>query len=314
MSPNPVVADQQSPVQGSPEISSPEANDQVGARTRLSRFIVRGWSTIRPYLSPIGVGVGLAVAALVAARWQSPQPNTEFRLTGELGRDVLADIWVPAIRKACSQPVSGPILIRIRSGGGDPAEGARIAAALEDCGRPVITLIEGIGASAAMLTATAGSEVVADPYALVGGLGVVQPMTSWALAANRLGIVDQSIASGTLKRVGSPLIALTPEARAAVQATVDQAADTFFADIQARRPAFQPDQAVLNGALVTAARAQGLGLIDTLRTVDALKQAHPGEWFDATPRRPGSTKDALADVSQAVVRGIRAELSESALR
>lgn len=314
MSPKPVAPQPQICVPGSPETPPPDSNVSGGARIGLPRFRMFGWSVIRPYLSPIGIGVALAVVAVGTARWPSPPPNTEFRLMGELGREVLADIWVPAIRQACTQPVSGPILVRIRSGGGDPGEGARIAAALEECRRPVLTLIEGIGASAAMLPATAGAEVAADPYALAGGLGIVQPMTSWAVAADRFGIADQSIASGPLKLAGSPLTILTSEARASRQATVDQAADTFFADIHARRPTFHPDEAVRNGALVTAARAKDLGLIDTLRTVDAIKQAHPGDWFDATPRRPRNPKDTLADVSQAVVRGIRAELSESTIR
>lgn len=263
---------------------------------------------IRPYLKPIAVGIGLALIAVPLYRWYPPHPNTEFRLSGELGRDVRADTWVPAIEQACRQAVTGPILVRIKSPGGDPGEGARIAAALADCARPVHTIIEQIGASAAMLPATAGGTVSADPYALVGGLGIVQPMTSFAPAAERLGIVDQTVASGSLKLLGSPLQTLAPEDRAVVQAVVDEAALTFLADVQKRRPGFRPDEDIRNGALLTPQRAAAVGLIDTVQSVDALKHRYPGPWQDATPARRTAPPSPWAAVAHALVQGIRAEL------
>lgn len=265
---------------------------------------------IRSYLKPIAVGLGLASVLVGVRTGRTEAPNTEFRLVGEFGRDIRADVWVPAIEVACAESRPGPIIVRIRSGGGDPGEGARIAAAFSKCQRPVHTLIERIGASAAILPATAGRTVSADPYALVGGIGIVQPMTSWALAAERVGIVDQSVASGRLKLAFNPLQAMAPDDRATIQAVVDEAAETFLAEVQRRRPGFQPDAAIRDGALVTSDQAVALGLIDTVQSIDALRRLHPGAWQDATPVRRATPKDALATAASAVVQGIRAEMSD----
>lgn len=205
------------------------------------------------------------------------------------------------------------MVVRITSPGGSPGEGSRIASALQNCHRTVYTIAEGVAASAALLPLTAGDVVILDPYALVGGIGIVKPMTSWATLAHTVGIADESIASGPLKLAGSPLRPLTEQQRASIAHLVSAAASEFRAEIARNRPELNLSPETEQGALVTSASAIEQGIGDRLATIDALQVELPESWQNVTPTRPQGPQHLLTLAAGAITRGIAAEISTSSI-
>ncbi|AVQ00290.1 hypothetical protein C7S18_23625 (plasmid) [Ahniella affigens] len=255
-----------------------------------------------------------ALAAVIAwGFWRNlgdTQPEVvEMDLDGAIGTDVLADQWVPVIRDHCMH--EGAMVVRITSPGGSPGEAARIASALRACHRTVYTVAEGVAASAALLPLTAGNEVILDPYALVGGMGIVKPMTSWASFAQTVGVADQSIASGPLKLAGSPLRTLSEAERASIERLVSAASAQFRSDIAGQRPKLNLAPETEQGALITAGAAREQGIGDRVGTIDALQRELPGTWQNVTPTRPQGPQQILTLAAGAITRGIAAEISTS---
>ena len=101
-------------------------------------------------------------------------------IAGEIGGrgGVSADLLVPQIQAACRSARMEAVILRISSPVGSPSEAERIGQALDACrsqdtSKPVIAVIEGMGASAAYMVAMQADEVVANRYALVGSIGAV---------------------------------------------------------------------------------------------------------------------------------------------
>ncbi|OGU21744.1 MAG: hypothetical protein A2580_18010 [Hydrogenophilales bacterium RIFOXYD1_FULL_62_11] len=192
-----------------------------------------------------------------------------------------AEQVVPAIERACKSRATQAVVLRISSPGGSPTDAERIVGALEACrpsgpdakAKPVIAVIEGVGASAGYLIAVHADETIASPFALVGSIGAVMRSVDAEEAAEKFGVRERVFASGPLKAGNSPLSSNTPAQDAMAQSLVDRMAELFIAQVKERRgDKLKPDPEMFTGRVWLGQDALGLGLIDGLSTFEALKQ------------------------------------------
>lgn len=202
-------------------------------------------------------------------------------ITGEIGSGMSgsADTLVPAIEAACKSPHVEAVVLRVSSPGGSPAEAERIAGSLETCRsrkdgkrKPVIAVIETVGASAAYMISMKADEVIASRYALVGSIGAVMRSFDASAALADHGVRERVYASGSLKGSNSPWSKNTPEQDAANQELVEQVGDVFKAEVmKARGKKLHPTADMFSGRAWLAGTALQMGLIDSVGTFEELK-------------------------------------------
>jgi len=190
---------------------------------------------------------------------------------------------VPVIERACEARTTKAIILRINSPGGSPTEAERIMAAIERCKTehpdlPVDAVVEGTGASAGYMIATAADKIIANRYAIVVSIGAVLSGLDASGAAERLGVSERVIASGPLKATNYLFTENTPAQNRALQEVVDGMAGEFRRQVEKARgdrlDANFPD--LWSGRIWTAEIAQQAGLIDQVAVMeDYLKASYP---------------------------------------
>jgi signal peptide peptidase SppA len=142
--------------------------------------------------------------------------------------------------------------------------------------KPVVAFIRNRGASAGYWIASQATEIVAEPSAFVGSLGVAAAMVDTSAAAEQAGIKVTLVTSGGVKGAGTPGTPITAEHIAAEQKVVDAMADMFKTDVQTGRELSKEATAKLfDGQMHVASAALALGLIDRIGTLESVLRVEP---------------------------------------
>jgi protease-4 len=130
---------------------------------------------------------------------------------------------------------------------------------------PVIALIEDVGASGGYYLASGADEIMADPTALVGSIGVIVQTLSFAGTMQKLGIDAHAIVSGPYKDMGSPLKPLEEKDRVLLQEIVNDYYGRFLTVVHEGRPKLDRDKVkeLADGRIYTSDQALANGLIDS---------------------------------------------------
>jgi signal peptide peptidase SppA len=183
--------------------------------------------------------------------------------TGVIARDFQAAVENPYVRG---------IVLEINSPGGEATGINELAEAIYQARdtKPIVAYVEGAGASAAYWIASAAGEIVMDPTAIVGSIGVVMSYTDTRERDERSGARRLEIVSSQSpnKRTDPA----TEAGRAQVQAIVDAMADVFVGAVARNRGVTAEtviadfgSGGVLVGASAVAARmADRLGSLETV--------------------------------------------------
>ncbi len=156
-------------------------------------------------------------------------------------------------------------IVDINSPGGAIVASREIARAIDAFPKPAVAWIRDVGASGAYEVAAACRRVIADPFSLVGSIGVLMPrLEVWELLG-KVGVRVEMLKSGRLKDIGQPFRPLTDEERAILDGQLAQAHEGFLADVRRRR-GLRPDavEEVKTGVPLFGQRALELGLVDRL--------------------------------------------------
>ncbi|MGB6746731.1 MAG: S49 family peptidase, partial [Xanthobacteraceae bacterium] len=125
-----------------------------------------------------------ALSPLIPQRFRRDRPIVPVvRLTGVIGFSTplrpglsLAGI-ARTLDRAFAIRRAAAVALSINSPGGSPVQSHLIFRRIRELAgehkRPVIAFIEDAGASGGYMIACAGDEVIADPYSIVGSIGVV---------------------------------------------------------------------------------------------------------------------------------------------
>lgn len=224
---------------------------------------------------------------------------------------------VPAIEKAFTYPNVKAVVLSIDSPGGAAVEAERIYRAIESLkkkhDKPVIAIINNVGASAAYMVAMHTDKVYAAKYSLVGSIGTM--IDGWDIhkAMQRLDVAQRVYASGPLKTMLSPFLPMSKEAEEKARQLVNQGGAIFVADLKATRGTLlKPGIDYGSGEIWAGDEAKAIGLVDeiaTLHEVIATTWGIKSYDFGPNPESFGPWSSTFQGFAQSLVDTLIARLS-----
>lgn len=181
------------------------------------------------------------------------------------------------------------IILRINSPGGGVAASQEIYEEVKrtrDSGKIIVVSMGSIAASGGYYIAVGSSLIVANPGTLTGSIGVIAQFISIKDLAEKLGITQTTIKSGSLKDSGNPFRTMNDSDKAYFQEVVDNSFSQFV-DVVARERKMSMDKLMLyaNGRVFTGLQAKEYGLIDSLGTFeDAIRITGKMAGIEGEPR------------------------------
>ena len=191
----------------------------------------------------------------------SPPESTVPRLREQLDRAQQDD----AIRG---------ILLRVDSPGGSATASdivyQELARFTESRGLPLVAHFYGTAASGGYYVAMAADEIVAEPTAVTGSIGVIFASVNFSGLMERWGIEDQTVTSGPRKDTGSMIRPQTDEDRAILQGVIDDLHARFREVVEAGRPALGAERVaeLADGRIYSAPQALENGLVDRIGGIE----------------------------------------------
>ncbi len=201
-----------------------------------------------------------------------------------------AERVIRGLNRAWEAESAAAVVLHINSPGGSPVQSQRIYAEImrlrEQGDKPIIAVIEDIGASGAYYIAAAADEIVASPVSLVGSIGVIYAGFGFEEAIGRIGVERRVVTAGENKAFLDPFQPLDEEAEAFWQGVLNQTHRQFIDDVRAgrgERLSDSPD--VFSGLVWSGEQSMELGLIDQLGSLEQLSRERVGntDWVDYTP-------------------------------
>jgi serine protease SohB len=231
-----------------------------------------------------------ALGPLMPARWRSDIPVVPVvRFSGVIGAAVplrpglgLATT-AKMLERAFGTRNARAVAMVINSPGGSPAQShlilQRIRQLAAEKNLPVFAFIEDIGASGGYMLACAADEIIADPYSMVGSIGVVGGSFGFDKLIEKLGVERRLYTSGDRKAMLDPFLPEKPEDVKRLKAIQKEIHELFIALVRERRGAKLKgtDKNLFSGEFWTAQNALDLGLIDNIGDVRSFLRARFGD-------------------------------------
>lgn len=171
------------------------------------------------------------------------------------------------IRKASESASVEAIIVRINSPGGAASGGEALYRTMVDAAaeKPVVAVIDGLGTSAAYMTALGANHIIARESAITGSIGVIFQYGHFEDLLAKIGAEFEEIKSAPLKGQPSPFAEPTQEARNMLQGVVDDTYDWFVGLVVEQREISRPKALQLSdGSVYTGRQALAENLIDEL--------------------------------------------------
>lgn len=190
-----------------------------------------------------------------------------------------AAIALRSIRRATQDKAIDAILLEVDSGGGGMTASDILYHELlrfkkARSGRTIVVLMGDIAASGAYYASLAADTIIAHPTSITGSIGVILPSYNIQQLTDKLGVIDNSIASGPNKSILNPLRELTPEQHDLLQDTVDELYTRFASLVSLHRNIpLDTVKSIADGRLYTASQAQNLNLIDSIGYLEDAQEA-----------------------------------------
>lgn len=226
---------------------------------------------------------GMFLRSLAGAPATDPDPTTNavavIPIEGEIsaGARASADKIVGMLERACANSKVKIVLLDINSPGGSPTEAERMVAAMNQCrGRshkPIYSLINQMGASAAYMVAMHSDRVYAGKYSVVGSIGAIMRYLDASDAAAKFGLTEHVFRSGALKGGVSTWSKTSPEDAALNAEMVKVMGNAFVEDLIATRGErlHASREEIASGRVWTSDQALAMGLIDKQAVLEELK-------------------------------------------
>src|ERR1700690_3702134 len=239
--------------------------------------------------------VGSALRSLVPQRFRRDRPVVPVvRLTGVIGFSTtlrpgmsLAGL-ARTLDRAFATRNAKAVALSINSPGGSPVQShlifRRIRELADEHKRPVIAFIEDAGASGGYMIACAGDEVIADPYSIVGSIGVVGGSFGFDKLIAKIGVERRLYTSGEHKAMLDPFLPENPGDVERLKKLQNEIHEGFIALVKAQRgnKLKGSEDQLFSGEYWTGNRALELGLIDAIGDLRSTLRERFGEKV-ATP-------------------------------
>jgi protease IV len=164
------------------------------------------------------------------------------------------------------------VILRIDSGGGTTSGSEALYNGIRrlSAKKPVVAVIDGVGASGAYMAALGSERIFASGSAMVGSIGVIAQYPNFSKLLETLGVKVEAVRSSPLKAMPSGIEPTPPEARAALEETIAESYRWFRGLVGERRQLSGEALAkVSDGRVFTGRQAIELKLIDALGGEDA---------------------------------------------
>ncbi|WAM47211.1 signal peptide peptidase SppA [Vreelandella venusta] len=201
-----------------------------------------------------------------------------------------AERIIKGLNRAWSSQSAAAVVLHIDSPGGSPVQSQRVydeIMRLRDQGdKPIIAVIEDIGASGAYYVASAADSIVASRASLVGSIGVIYAGFGFQEAINQIGVERRVMTAGENKAFLDPFQPLGEEAADFWQGVLTQTHEQFIGDVKAGRgDRLSNSPEIFSGLIWSGEQALELGLIDELASLEqvAREQVGEAEWENYTP-------------------------------
>lgn len=201
-----------------------------------------------------------------------------------------AERVIKGLERAWKADQVAAVVLHLNSPGGSPVQSQRIYDAVmrlrEQGDKPIIAVVEDIGASGAYYVAAAADEIVAAPASLVGSIGVIHAGFGFEEAIERLGVERRVFTAGENKAFLDPFSDISRSQRQFWQEVLATTHQQFIDDVRAGRgERLADDERLFSGLIWTGEQARDLGLVDELGSLDTLARRFDGARLqDYTPR------------------------------
>lgn len=228
--------------------------------------------------------LGLAMISTGLSQWRQSKLSKvhSVSISGTIGQGgASADAIIPALKKAFQSKDSKAVILNIDSPGGSPSDADRISQSIEafkaETHKPVVAIIDGVGASASYMIAVHADRIVAGKYSLVGSIGVIIQSWDYHQIMDKVGVKQRVFASGKLKTMLNPYAEMTPAAEAKAQEIVDRMAKTFVTEVKTARGTRLKEGNWFTGEVWPGEEAQQIGLIDEVGTIEDYVRKNYGD-------------------------------------
>jgi len=142
-----------------------------------------------------------------------------------------------------------------------------------DSGKPVVVSVESINASGGYYISCGANLIVANPGSLVGSIGVIIQYYTFKELADKIGMQENTIASGENKDTGNPFRDANSKDKEYLQEIVMDSYDQFLDVVSKERKIDKEElKKIATGRVFTGRQAKENGLIDSLGTFsDAIR-------------------------------------------
>jgi serine protease SohB len=160
------------------------------------------------------------------------------------------------------------VALAINSPGGSPVQShlifRRIRELAQEKNRKVIAFVEDAAASGGYMIACAADEIVADPYSIVGSIGVVGGSFGFDKLIEKIGVQRRLYTSGDHKAMLDPFLPEDPADVERLKKLQREIHDGFIALVKSRRGGKLngPENDLFSGEYWTGTRGLELGLVD----------------------------------------------------
>ncbi|MRJ02827.1 MAG: signal peptide peptidase SppA [Epsilonproteobacteria bacterium] len=167
------------------------------------------------------------------------------------------------------------VLFVIDSPGGAVAPSIEISRAIKRLRRkkPVVVYAAGTLASGSYYSAIWSNEIVANPGAIVGSIGVIFESPIIEDLLKKIGVEPQVVKAGKYKEVGTPFRRWKPYEVAEIKKVIEDTYEMFVREVcQARKLDCRDRERFAEAHIFTARQAKEVGLIDRVGTIDLAKK------------------------------------------
>jgi protease-4 len=212
----------------------------------------------------------------------------------------------PVLDQLAGNPSVGAIVIRVDSGGGSAMAGELMWRAVARAARrkPVIISMARVAASAAYYISAPAAEIVADPSAITGSIGIFYGKADIAPLLGRIDVGTELLRRGARADMDSMYRGWTADERAVISRLIGEFYNQFLGRVATgRHMTTDAVNAIGEGRVFSASRARGLGLVDRMGGLaTALERARHAAGLDDNvdvwelPAEPGGLLSTLASL------------------
>lgn len=228
-----------------------------------------------------------------------PKANLMTEISGATAIGVLA----LDLRRALDNPSIHSILLDIDSPGGNVVGINEFAGMVRDAEKPITAYVGGMAASAAYWIASAADQIVIEPTAMVGNIGVVTQA--------RLKDDKSSVELVSSRAPDKRPDVSTEQGKAVMQGEIDALEDVFLTTVATNRGQSVDDIAAQRGRVLIGKHAVEAGFADSLGSFESVLAGLSGQ-----PKQRGNTMTDKAsaqapEITQAFIAANHPDIAEA---